>query len=252
MDARRPHVAQGGSILNAVSKSQVDQLGERIRKNGITEADLQLLDFYRRSFARAYDHVVTTIRNDLGFEPTGRPTKSTTSIADKLARESLRLSQMQDIAGCRIVVADIIEQDALVDRLTEVFETKSLFDRRESSSHGYRAVHVVVRHMDMPIEIQIRTAFQHLWAELSEKLSDLVEPAVKYGGGPEALVEFLLSASERGRLLESFERRLDQRKDWENQREEIADLAKLIEQTKRELADLLQDMIGKAHLWKRV
>ncbi len=35
------------------------------------------------------------------------------------------------------------------------------------------------------MEIQVRTALQHLWAELSEKLSDVVDPAVKYGGGPQ-------------------------------------------------------------------
>lgn len=252
MRAGRPHVAQGRSMQERLSKSQVDQLGERIRKSGITEADLQLLDLYRRSFAQAYDFVVTSIENNLGFEPTGRPTKSTTSISDKLARESLRLSQMQDIAGCRVVVTDIITQDTLVDHLTEMFEAKSVFDRRESPSHGYRAVHVVVRHLDMPIEIQIRTALQHLWAELSEKLSDVVEPAVKYGGGPKALTDFLRSASERGGLLESFERRLEQLKDWDGQNEEVADIAKSVEQTKRELADSLQDMIGKAYLWKDV
>jgi len=77
-----------------------------------------------------------------------------------------------------------------------------------------------------------------------------VDPAVKYGGGPKAVTDFLRSASERGGLLESFERRLEQLKDWEEQREEIADIAKSVEQTKRELADSLQDMIGKAHMWK--
>lgn len=102
----------------AFSKSQVDRLGERIRTRGITPEDLQALDSYRRSFAKAYEFVVAAIRNDLVIEPTGRPTKSTTSISDKLARESLRLSQMQDIAGCRIVVPDLKSQDALIRRLT--------------------------------------------------------------------------------------------------------------------------------------
>ena len=97
-----------------------------------------------------------------------------------------------------------------------------------------------------------RARIQEFWRVERCRMDARRPHVAQYGGGPEALVEFLLSASERGRLLESFERRLDQRKDWENQREEIADLAKLIEQTKRELADLLQDMIGKAHLWKRV
>ena len=81
------------------SKSQIDQLGERIRGSALSEADLKLLDSFRLSFAPAYEHVVGSIRSELGLDPTGRPTKSTTSISDKLARESVRLSQIQDIAG---------------------------------------------------------------------------------------------------------------------------------------------------------
>lgn len=43
-----------------------------------------------------------------------------------------------------------------------------------------------------PIEIQVRTALQHSWAELSEKYADVIDPAIKYGGGPE-LVRTLLT-----------------------------------------------------------
>jgi ppGpp synthetase/RelA/SpoT-type nucleotidyltranferase len=55
-----------------------------------------------------------TIRDQLGLEPTGRPAKSTTSITEKLHRESIRLTQIQDIAGCRIVISDIAEQERVV------------------------------------------------------------------------------------------------------------------------------------------
>lgn len=34
-----------------------------------------------------------------------------------------------------------------------------------------------------------------MWAELSEKLSDVVDPKVKYGGGPEALSRILAKIS---------------------------------------------------------
>src|SRR6266704_1936073 len=72
------------------------------------------------------------------------------------AEKTIRLTQIQDIAGCRIVTPDII-------------------DRRDTPSHGYRAVHVIVRHSGKLVEIQVRTALQHLWAELSEKLADLID-----------------------------------------------------------------------------
>jgi len=77
-----------------LSKNQIDRLGDRLRKGDISEDDLRLLDSYRRSFTDAYEEVVGKIIYELGLEPTGRPAKSTTSIYEKLRRESIRLSQM--------------------------------------------------------------------------------------------------------------------------------------------------------------
>lgn len=178
-----------------LSKTQIDRLGDRLKKGNITEPDLRLLDQYRRSFTEAYEVVVGTIRNELGLEPTGRPAKSTTSITDKLRRESIRLTQIQDIAGCRLIVPDIISQEQTIQSLTGLFEHFTVIDRRERPSHGYRAVHVVVRHEEKLIEIQVRTAPQHLWAELSEKISDVIDPMIKYGGGREAIQSFLTDTS---------------------------------------------------------
>ncbi len=41
----------------------------------------------------------------------------------------------------------------------------------------------------------MRTSLQHLWAELSEKFSDLIDPAIKYGGGNQDIRELLTSTS---------------------------------------------------------
>jgi hypothetical protein len=37
---------------------------------------------------------------------------------------------------------------------------------------------------------------QDLWAEVSEKMADVVDPAVKYGGGPEGIRKFLAEFSD--------------------------------------------------------
>ncbi|HZH32365.1 MAG TPA: hypothetical protein VEY11_16490 [Pyrinomonadaceae bacterium] len=182
-------------MAQELTKSQIDRLGDRLKKGNITEADLRLLDAYRRSFTPAYEIVVGTIRQDLALEPTGRPAKSTTSISDKLRRESMRLTQIQDVAGCRLTVTDIAEQDSVVQSLASLFEKTAIVDRRERPSHGYRAVHVIVNSLDKMIEIQVRTSLQHLWAELSEKLSDIVDPAIKYGGGSETMRSLLAKTS---------------------------------------------------------
>ncbi|HEX8502479.1 MAG TPA: hypothetical protein VF659_17995 [Pyrinomonadaceae bacterium] len=193
-------------MATELTKTQVDRLGDRLRKGNITEADLRLLDHYRRSFSEAYEGVVEAIRKELGLAPTGRPAKSTTSISDKLRRESIRLSQIQDIAGCRLIVPDIANQESVIQSLTRLFEQTTVSDRRAKPSHGYRAVHVIVNSQGKLIEIQVRTELQHLWAELSEKGSDIIGPAIKYGGGDEGFQRMLKAASIPVAMLESLEK----------------------------------------------
>jgi ppGpp synthetase/RelA/SpoT-type nucleotidyltranferase len=190
------------------SKTQIDKLGERLRKGDISEADLRLLDEYRRSFSDAYEFVIGGIRNELELEPTGRPAKSTTSIAEKLLRESIRLTQVQDIAGCRLIVSGINEQQGVVELLMKLFREVSVVDRREHPSHGYRAVHVIVKHIDKMVEVQVRTYLQHAWAELSEKLSDTLDPGIKYGGGSAGAQEILAMAAGMVIEQETLEARL--------------------------------------------
>lgn len=182
------------SFVGSLSKTQVDQLGDRLRKGKIAEGDFRELDAYRRSFAEAYEEVVAIIRDTAESEPTGRPAKSTTSIIEKLRRETIRLSQMQDIAGCRLVVPNVLVQNQVVEQLKSALPKAVVVDRRKQPSYGYRAVHIIATARNKPIEIQLRTEFQHLWAQLSEKLSDVRDPAIKYGGG-DAVVQQLLSGS---------------------------------------------------------
>jgi putative GTP pyrophosphokinase len=192
-----------------MTKSQIDKLGERLKVGELSESDLQLLDSYRRSFADSYEKVIATIRDVLGLEPTGRHAKSTQSIGQKLRRESIRLSQIQDIAGCRIIVANLSEQKAVVESLRKAFDQTTVIDRREKPSHGYRAVHVVVKFVDRPVEVQVRTKLQHIWAELSEKLSDVESADLKYGGGPERLKIALRSSSNAIGTIEALTSEID-------------------------------------------
>ena len=167
-----------------VSKTQIDRLGDRLKGDTHTDSDLRLLDDFRRSFGEAYEAVVRTIRQR-GESPTGRLAKSTVSIVEKLRRESIRLSQMQDIAGCRVVVVNVLQQEQFVASLITDFPGASVIDRRDNPSYGYRAVHILAEISGKPIEIQVRTSLQHLWADVSEKASDVLDPAIKHGGGPD-------------------------------------------------------------------
>lgn len=235
-----------------ISKTQVDRLGDRLKKGNITEDDLRLLDQYRRSYTEAYELVVGSIRRELGLEPTGRPAKSTTSISDKLRRESIRLTQIQDIAGCRLIVSDIAEQDRVVESLSNLFERVSVIDRRQQPSHGYRAVHVIAGWDGKLIEIQVRTELQHLWAELSEKLSDLEDPAIKYGGGDETTQRLLASISKVVTLEEKGETLLLSVMAGPNIEE--SDKVNAInerQKLRRQTFELLQDALDKVSKWER-
>jgi ppGpp synthetase/RelA/SpoT-type nucleotidyltranferase len=144
-----------------------------------------MLNGYGLTFNDPLERVIGILRDQLKLNVTARRAKTTKSIREKLFRESVRLSQMQDIAGCRIVVDHIASQDELVAQLRAIFPDSDVDDRRLKPNHGYRAVHIIVTPSLHAVEIQIRTALQHAWAELSEKLSDKFGMSLKYGGGPE-------------------------------------------------------------------
>lgn len=194
-----------------LTKSQVDQIGDRLRSQGVTEADERMLDQYRELFAKPATRVMRALEEQAGLKPTARSTKTVQAIVEKLRRETIRLSQMQDIAGCRVVVDDIVEQDRVVQRILKLFDECRLDDLRLRPSHGYRAVHIIVRIGGLPIEVQVRTRLQDVWAQLSEVLSDKVERSLKYGGGPQHLRESLRIASDEvGRIEAGADEVLDE------------------------------------------
>jgi ppGpp synthetase/RelA/SpoT-type nucleotidyltranferase len=157
---------------------------------------------------------------------------------------------MQDIAGCRIIIGGVLKQDEAVVCLTKAFAETSVVDRRKTPSHGYRAVHVIVRRHGMPVEIQIRTELEHNWAQLSEKLSDIVDPSVKYGGGPEPLKSMLLDLSQTVGQIEAAEHRLLALEARVDNRESIAEIAAEFAEDKQQFKDLLKRMIEQSHLWQ--
>ena len=215
--------------MTELSKTQIDRLGDRLRTGSIEESDLKILDDYRRSFGQAYEEVVRIIRERLNLDLTGRPAKSTSSIIEKLHRESIRLSQVQDIAGCRVVVTDMQEQERVAVLLRGAFPALSVVDRRVRPSYGYRAIHIIIQIKNKLIEVQVRTELQHNWAELSEKFSDKIDPAIKYGGGIKDIQEFLYALS-------------GQVKDYEELEIKILDLQKKTERSAQ--ITVLQEQLG--------
>lgn len=192
----------------SISGAQLTKLGERLRAGPLSEADLRMLDEYRRSFGPASERVLATLRETMDVPVTVRGAKSTQAIVEKLRRQSCRLGQIQDIAGCRLVVEALEAQDAAVSKIRAVFADVLLHDRRETPSHGYRAVHLVAKVLDRWVEIQVRTELQHQWASLSEMLADTCGIEVKYGGGPAQVQTVLTYASRIIATREQLDREL--------------------------------------------
>jgi hypothetical protein len=74
-------------------------------------------------------------------------------------------------------------QRVYADGLRAAFADHRLVDRLVKPSHGYRALHLVVKLQGRWVEIQLRTELQHLWAQLCELMADRLGPDIKYGGG---------------------------------------------------------------------
>ena len=173
----------------ALSNREIDQLGDRLRNHCLEDGDLEKLDEFRQTYSdidtQAYSLIQNTLQACRGkLVITKRKRKTRQSIVDKLYRQKkLRLSQMQDIAGCRVVVRGGAQAACQVNKqLANAFEEKQLrIQSKARNKDGYRAIHLIVKINKKSYEIQLRTLAQDVFANLVERLSDK-ENTLKYGG----------------------------------------------------------------------
>ncbi len=120
------------------------------------------------------------------FEVTSR-IKNMGTLREKLMRTNLRLSEIRDVVGCRVVVGGGLElQNGVVEKICLAIGdgNSKIIDRRKSSNNGYRAVHIEVRICEIICEIQVRTTIQDLWATTNETLGETVGRGIRYGELP--------------------------------------------------------------------
>jgi ppGpp synthetase/RelA/SpoT-type nucleotidyltranferase len=171
-----------------MSTGAIDRLGDRLRISGeLSTDDLAQLQALRREF----DNVLADARHSVaaafsGISPTTR-LKTVQTLISKLKREpTMNLSQVQDVAGMRIVRdMSLSQQDELASKLVEHFEGGKVVDRRTKPSFGYRALHVVVKPNGRLVEIQLRTPLQDRWAQILERLADSWGRQIRYGLDPD-------------------------------------------------------------------
>lgn len=135
---------------------------------------------------------------------TAQRLKRLESIALKLIRENeMKLSQMQDIGGCRAILPTI----AHVRKLEQIYKN-SKWDHKwlkpkdyivNPKPSGYRGIHLKYRfsgkgkksaYDGLKIEIQIRTKLQHIWATAVEASDTFTKQALKSSHGREEWKRF--------------------------------------------------------------
>ncbi|MDB5812974.1 MAG: hypothetical protein JWN23_91 [Rhodocyclales bacterium] len=134
--------------------------------------------------------------------------KRTRSILAKLSKKSsMRLTQMQDIAGCRAVVETIDQVYSLRDaykrsRSLHGFVSEDDYILNPQSS-GYRSLHLVYRFKSrnhpecdrLLFEIQLRTRTQHAWATAVETVGAVIGQALKSSEGERNWLIYFQSAA---------------------------------------------------------
>ena len=143
------------------------------------------------------------------FEPTpliAQRTKRLYSISLKLSRQpSMKLSQMQDIGGCRAVMNNVEAVRKLDNFYRSGSEMKHILASRDDyittpKPTGYRGIHRVYRYNsdkrvgekwnDLKIEMQLRSQYQHAWATAVETVGTFLGQALKSSTGPDEWLRF--------------------------------------------------------------
>lgn len=133
-------------------------------------------------------------------------TKRLTSIVAKLVkRPKMKLTQMQDIGGCRAVVNSLNAVHAMDDYYLLRSRAKHTLVKRddyiaEPQGTGYRGIHLVYRYVsdkaagqkynDLKIEMQLRSQYQHAWATAVETAGTFIGEELKSGVGSAAWLRF--------------------------------------------------------------
>ncbi|MBU6474859.1 MAG: RelA/SpoT domain-containing protein, partial [Alphaproteobacteria bacterium] len=196
-----------------ISKSKIDKAGRALAKydykDEVEYIELEeLFDEHRMSHLQPLSE--TTIELQRLMAGYGREyyiaqrLKRKPQIIRKLNRLSVRLSQLQDIGGCRIIVeknSDVISLLKYLEGHTtekSVYSIKNMTDYRERGRDdtGYRALHVLLERNGYALELQIRSQIQHYWAESIERTSVVYGHHLKEQEGDRRVINYFKMLSD--------------------------------------------------------
>lgn len=227
MAARRPsspigaarftkgEVNRSGSLLlefvEGMRRDAGDPALDRFVKADLDDA-WEALRWWRSLHARPLSTVAANLRYHVdqeGGRARGRidvtqRLKRMNTMIDKLSREDGRLTQMHDIGGVRAVLPSLRHVQAVSRRLRKSWTIIRVRDYvAEPKSDGYRALHLIVKRGGYPIEVQLRTIAQDVWANQVEAMGREHGIGLKFGAGDADLRAMFVEMSE---LLALYDR----------------------------------------------
>lgn len=199
--------------MAAPSKTKVDKSGLALAKNKYKDEEefLELedvFDEYRKAHLQPLSE--TTLELQQLLTNYGAPyyiaqrLKRKPQIIRKLNRLSVRLTQLQDIGGCRIIVQKNSDVDKLHKYLLENVRKQSVFQVDKSTDYrelgrddtGYRALHVILKRSGIHLELQIRSRIQHYWSESIERTSVIYGYHLKESEGDPTVIDYFKNLSD--------------------------------------------------------
>lgn len=191
----------------ATSKNEIDRAATSIRHGVSGEERLQAIktiqgfrEFHLYPLMLLKNHIVRTSSKVLGKTNVARRLKRLATIVNKLERptldgesnNSIKLTRMQDIAGCRAIVKDLSKLKSLQKRLEKSNSVHKIIKIRDyliPKASGYGGVHLVYSCYEgqveqhewkkAKVEVQLRTELQHAWATSLEIIDTLEQINLK-------------------------------------------------------------------------
>jgi len=189
------------------TRTQLDNAGHALAK-GQFKSDYHqieteiIFDDYRRAHLQPLTETTYLIQEWLGkFDKrfyVAQRLKRRPQIIRKMRRFSVRLTQLQDIGGNRVIVDTNEDVEALRNLLRErIKQQKSLSLIRETDYRtlgrddtGYRALHMILDQAGVKIELQLRSQAQHHWAESIERTSVIYGHHLKENEGDPEVIDY--------------------------------------------------------------
>lgn len=202
MSPKRPREA-------GYSKNKIKKAGKRLREHHLRGAGpppgeaVEILEHWRSCHSYPLSKATMGLRSMTKTAKCQDPRvsqrlKRRVTIIDKLAREpTMQLTTMQDIGGCRAVLADVDEIRCVEERWHKRDRVKRTDDYLVSPKDtGYRGLHLIVTYDDYLIEVQLRTQLEHAWAVGVERVGGALGHDLKSGLGPPEILRLFRAFGE--------------------------------------------------------